>query len=120
MANAFPYRPVKLTKDIYAVIHFAPDQGIKNPWLYLSMGCMIMTPDCTEETLIALRALADHLEEAFQLMAKRAAIEAAMAVPDSTSETLARPPIEVNSPAEDAAMDILEAAVSMVRPPAQV
>jgi hypothetical protein len=120
MANAFPYRPVQLMEGIYAAIHFAPERNINTPWLYLSMGCMSMAPECTEETVIALRALADHLEEAFQVMAKRAAIEAAMAVPDSTSETLARPPIEVNSPAEDAAMDILEAAVNMVHPPAQV
>jgi hypothetical protein len=120
MANALPYRPVDLTKDIRAVIHFAPDRGINKPWLHLSMSCVTMVPDCTEETVGALRTLADHLEEAFRMKAKREAIEAAMAVPDSISETLAGPSVDVNSPADDAAMDILEAAVNMVRPPAQV
>jgi hypothetical protein len=107
MTNAFPYRPVQLTEDISAVIHFAPERNIDKPWLHLSMGCMTMAPTCTEDTVSALRALADHLEEAFRLMAKRAAIEAAMQAPDP-------------SPAEDAAMDALEAAVNMVRPSAQV
>jgi uncharacterized protein (DUF3084 family) len=107
-------------EDIYASIHFAPERGINKPWLHFSTGCMAMTPTCTEETVSALRALADHLEEAFQMKAKRAAIEAAMAVYDPTPETPAGPSIEVNSPAEDAAMDALESAVNMVRPPAQV
>jgi hypothetical protein len=107
MANAFPYHPVQLTEDISAVIHYAPERNIQMPWLHLSMSCMTMSPTCTEETVSALRALADHLEEAFRLMAKREAIEAAMQTPDP-------------SPAEDAAMDALEAAVNMVRPPAQV
>jgi hypothetical protein len=92
MAIAFPYRPVQLAEDIYAVIHYAPDRGVDKPWLHLSMGCMTMSPTCTEKTVSALRALADHLEEALRLMAKREAIESAMAEPDS-------------SPAEDAAMD---------------
>jgi hypothetical protein len=105
MANAFPYRPVQLTEDISAVIHYAPERNIQMPWLHLSMGCMTMSPTCTEKTVSALRALADHLEEAFRLMGKRAAIEAAMADP---------------SPAEDAAMDALESALNMVRPSAQV
>jgi hypothetical protein len=91
MTIAFPYRPVQLTEDISAAIH-APGRGVSKPWIYLSMGCMTMTPDCTEETVSALRALADHLEEAFRLVGKRAAIEAAMQTPDP-------------SPAEDAAMD---------------
>jgi hypothetical protein len=120
MANAFPYRPIQLTNDIRAAIHFAPDRGINKPWLHLSMSCVTMVPDCTEETVGALRTLADNLEEAFQMKAKREAIEAAMAVPDSISETLDGPPIKVNSPADDAAMDALEAAVNMGRPPAQV
>jgi hypothetical protein len=107
MANAFPYRPVQLTEDISAAIHYAPERNIQMPWLNLSMGCMTMAPTCTEKTVSALRALADHLEEAFQMKAKREAIEAAMATPDP-------------SPAEDAAIDALEAAVNMVRPPAQV
>jgi hypothetical protein len=84
MTNAFPYRPVQLTEDIYAAIHYGNDGA--QPWLYLSTGCCVtITTICKEETVSALRALADHLEEAFRMMAKRAAIEAAMA--DPTPET---------------------------------
>jgi hypothetical protein len=91
MAIASPYRPVQLAQDIYAVIHYAPDSGVDKPWLHLSMGCMTMSPTCTEKTASTLRALADHLEKASHLMAKRAAIEAAMAAPTPTPETLAGP-----------------------------
>lgn len=86
-------------KDWEVRARYSPEKGIKQIWVNVYIGPVSACPDVTVETVIALRGLIDDLED---LLRRKAAWEAAMVALEAPRA------LEVNSPEEDAAMDLLQ------------
>lgn len=82
---------VEMLPGFTARVSYAPDAGVKDPWIDFQFGipCLSFNPTITPETANAYRTLADHIDEVF----------AAKAMVEGLNEVL--------NPAEDAAMDRL-------------